>query len=131
MTPGGTADVALIQEIHALEARRVAAMVARDIPTLEALLADDLSYTHSGGMTDTKASFLRHLIEKGSRYRYLGIAFSGTEVLPLNAATAVVRGRAEIRLEEVAPYLVLFLDVWAHRNGQWQMVAWQATRVNE
>ena len=131
MNPGTSADAALVQEIHGLEARRVAAMVARDIPTLETLLADDLSYTHSGGTTDTKASFLRHLIEKGSRYCYVGIAFSGTEVVPLNAATAVVRGRAEIRLEAIAPYLVLFLDVWAHRGGRWQMVAWQATRVNE
>jgi hypothetical protein len=131
MNPPGSADVALTQEIRALEARRVAAMVARDVGTLEALLADDLSYTHSGGTRDTKASFLRHLVEQASKYRYLGIEFSATEVLPLNAATAVVRGRAEIRLEAIPPYPVLFVDVWAYRDGRWQMVAWQATRASE
>jgi len=26
-------------------------------------------------------------------------------------------------------YVVLFLDVWTRREGQWQMVGWHATRV--
>jgi len=41
----------------------------------------------------------------------------------------MVRGRAEIRLEGIPSYPVLFLNVWAQRDGSWQMVAWQATRI--
>lgn len=102
-------------------------MVRRDAATLDALLADDLSYTHSGGRSDTKASFLAFIREQGD---YLGVDFLSRDVVPIPGGTAVVvRGRAEIRLEETPPYQVLFLDVWALRDGAWQMMAWQATRL--
>ena len=42
---------------------------------------------------------------------------------------------AQIRLiregGEKVSYPVLFLDVYAQRDGRWQMVAWQATRIPE
>jgi len=120
-------DKSLENRILSLEARRVEAMVKKDIATLDALLADDLTYTHSGGTTDTKASFITLIKERG---RYQGVDYSNTQVIPFAGGTSVaVRGRAQIRLEGVAGYPVLFLDVWALRDGAWKMVAWQATRV--
>ena len=117
----------LESKILSLEAKRVEAMVKKDIATLDALLADDLTYTHSGGTTDTKASFITLIKERG---RYQGVDYSNTQVIPFAGGTTVaVRGRAQIRLEGVAGYPVLFLDVWALRDGAWKMVAWQATRV--
>ena len=109
-----------------LETKRIAAMVKKDMATLDALLAEDLSYTHSGGSIDTKASFLTLIKERG---RYLGVDYSNTQVIPWSGNTVIVRGRAEIRLEGTASYPVLFLDVWALRDGTWKMVAWQATRI--
>jgi hypothetical protein len=53
-----TTDVDLQRDILAIERERVAAMVNRDLATLDKILADDLTYTHSGGRTDTKASFV-------------------------------------------------------------------------
>jgi hypothetical protein len=120
-------DKSLENRILSLEAKRIEAMVKKDIATLDALLADDLTYTHSGGTTDTKASFITLIKERG---RYQGVDYSNTQVIPFAGGTAVaVRGRAQIRLEGVAGYPVLFLDVWALRDGTWKMVAWQATRV--
>ena len=127
---GGAAHVheqGLESTILSLETKRIDAMVTKDLATLNELLADDLTYTHSGGTTDTKASFITLIKERG---RYLGVDYSNTQVIPLQGGTAVVvRGRAQIRLDGVAGYPVLFLDVWALRNGAWKMVAWQATRV--
>jgi hypothetical protein len=126
-TVGHADDRALSSMILGLEEKRIAAMVSKDIVTLDALLADDLSYTHSGGTTDSKASFIALIKERG---RYLGVDYSNTQVIPFPGGTTVaVRGRAQIRLEGVAPYPVLFLDVWALRDGVWKMVAWQATRI--
>ena len=120
-------EQALESTILSLEAKRIEAMVKKDISTLDALLADDLTYTHSGGTTDTKASFITLIKERG---RYQGVDYSNTQVIPFPGGTTVaVRGRAQIRLEGVAGYPVLFLDVWALRDGAWKMVAWQATRV--
>ena len=120
-------DKSLENRILSLEAKRIEAMVKKDIATLDALLADDLTYTHSGGTTDTKASFITLIKERG---RYQGVDYSNTQVIPFaGGTTVVVRGRAQIRLEGVAGYPVLFLDVWALRDGAWKMVAWQATRI--
>ena len=126
-------DTGLQQEILNLESKRIAAMVNKDIATLDTILADDLSYTHSGGRTDTKTSFLAFI--QSSESPYLGVDYSNTEVIPSGNAV-IVRGRAQIRLGgglsgQHLSYPVLFLDVYALRNGAWQMVAWQATRLPE
>jgi ketosteroid isomerase-like protein len=108
-------------------------MMRQDLDTLDALLADDLTYTHSRGATDTKASFLELIRNPGDHGRYLSVELSNTQVTPLGDA-AIVRGRAQITLERPADqpalsYPVLFLDVWERRQGRWRLVAWQATRV--
>lgn len=122
-----------MEEILELEATRIAAMTRQDLATLESLLADDLTYTHSRGETDSKASFLELIRNPGAHGRYLSVELSNTQVTPLGDA-AIVRGRAQITLERPAgqpalSYPVLFLDVWERRQGRWRLVAWQATRV--
>ena len=57
-----------IQEIEQLERRRFDAQVAKDLPTLEAIFADDLIYTHSNGHQDDKASYLASIASGQSRY---------------------------------------------------------------
>jgi len=120
----GTAG--LEKKILDLEKQRIAAMVKKDIAALDALLGDDMSYTHSGGTTDTKASFLKLIKERG---RYLGVDYSNTQVITSGGSAVIVRGIAQIRLENTPAYPVIFVDVWMLRDGAWKMVAWQATRV--
>src|SRR5580765_7547643 len=120
----GTAG--LEKKILDLERQRISAMVKKDIATLDALLAEDMSYTHSGGTTDTKASFIKLIKERG---RYLGVDYSNTQVITSGANAVIVRGIAQIRLENTPAYPVIFVDVWVLRDGAWKMAAWQATRV--
>ena len=124
------AGSALREEMLALQRRRADAMVREDVETLATLLADDLSYTHSDGRRDTKESFLG--LVAAPAIRYLGVDYSNQEVVDCGDAV-VVRGTARIRLvrepSEPLDYLVLFLDIWARRDGRWQTVGWQATRV--
>ena len=65
---------------------------------------------------------------------YLGVDYSDTEVIAAGEA-AIVRGRAQIRLERASgerlSYPVWFVDIYARREGRWQMIAWQATRIPE
>ena len=123
----------LQQDILDVELRRIAAMVERDLATLESVLADDLLYTHSSGRSDSKESFLKLIADPSSTY--LGVDYSNEEVRPCGNEARVVRGRAQIRLlratGENLSYPVLFQDVYALRDGRWQMVAWQATRIPE
>lgn len=108
-------------------------MCAKDIATLDPILADDLTYTHSGGRVDNKQAFLK--VIAGHESTYLGVDYSGIEVIPAGADAVIVRGRAQIRLlrntGERPDYPVWFVDVYVKRESRWQMVAWQATRAPE
>ena len=75
------------QKIIDLDKKRMNAMAQKDIATLNALLADDLVYTHSTARLDTKQSLIG----------------------------AMESGRT----------------VYVNKGGQWQMVAWQSTRLPE
>ncbi len=124
-----TASDGLEKRILALESQRIEAMVRKDTDTLDVLLGDELSYTHSGGYSDTKSSFLARIRE--GRGQYLAVDYRDFEVIRLAGDAVVVRGRAEIRLEATPGYLVFFVDVWTFRDGGWKMIAWQATRIPE
>jgi hypothetical protein len=111
-------------------------MTRQDLATLDEMLADDLTYTHSGGHTDSKTSFLELIRNPGAHGRYRSVEYVHADVVPMGDDSAIVRGRAQITLEgfDGAPdrsYPVLFLDVYERRGGEWRMVAWQATRVRE
>ena len=47
-----------MDEIIALEDRRIEAMTKGDVQALEEILADDLIYTHTTARIDTKSSFI-------------------------------------------------------------------------
>jgi hypothetical protein len=117
------------EEVLLLERQRADAMARKDIVALASLLAEDVSYTHSDGRTDTKESLLS--LVAGPTMRYLGIDYSNQEAVDCGDAV-VVRGTARIRLEresgERLDYPVLFLDIWVRRDGRWQTLGWQATR---
>jgi hypothetical protein len=121
---------ALREEVLLLERTRADAMVRADVGALAGLLSEDLSYTHSDGRRDTKESLLG--LVAGPALRYLGVDYSKQEVVDCGDAV-IVRGTARIRLlldsGERRDYPVLFLDVWLRRDGRWQTVGWQATRI--
>lgn len=117
------------QEILAADARRFEAMIRVDAAALDGLLADDLTYSHSNGLFETKAQFLESL--KAGKIRYLSVQPSDVAVR-LYGETAVVTGRAEIKANMGGQELVLplrFTEVWVKSGGGWKLAAWQSTRI--
>lgn len=57
------------EDVRSLEERRYAAMVAGDVATLEKLIDDALTYTHSSGVVDTKASYIAGVRDKVWEYK--------------------------------------------------------------
>ncbi len=55
------------QTVIELDRKRMNAMAQKDIATLNALLSDDLVYTHSTGRLDTKHSLIGAM-ESGQRF---------------------------------------------------------------
>ncbi len=119
------------QEILQTERRRFEAMVKGDLATLERILADDLQYTHSNGVFDTKASFIATL--KSGELQYQGVTPEDL-CARVYGSTAVVTGVSLMNVRvrgQQASFRVRFTDVYVKRDDRWQMVAWHATRLPE
>ncbi len=122
-----------IQEIERLERQRFDAQVAKDLPTLETIFADDLIYTHSNGHQDSKASYLASIASAQSRYDKVDI-----ENLTIRAYnddhTAVVNGLVQIDLGPGADgqpvsirlkYVVVYIKM---PEKGWQLVVWHSQK---
>ena len=117
------------QTIIDLDMKRMQAMAAKDFATLNAVLADDLIYTHSSARLDTKKSLIGNMQSGATVYTSL----EPSEVKAQDLGDAVVlTGVARIKVVSNGTpnaFSVRFTDVYAKRNGRWQMVTWQSTRL--
>jgi ketosteroid isomerase-like protein len=119
------------QKIIDLDRQRMTAMAEKDIAKLNALLSDDLVYTHSSARLDTKKSLIGAM-ESGATV-YTGVEPSDVKAQDLGDAV-VLTGTARIRVTSGGKpnaFAVRFTDVYANKSGQWQMVTWQSTRLPE
>ena len=119
------------QTIIDLDKKRMSAMAQKDIATLNELIADDLIYTHSSARLDTKQSLIRAMESGATVYT----AIEPSDVKAQDCGDAVVlTGAARIRVTangNPINFGVRFTDVYVNKGGQWQMVAWQSTRLPE
>jgi ketosteroid isomerase-like protein len=117
------------QKIIELDRRRMAAMAEKDVAALNALLADDLIYTHSSARMDTKKSLIGAMESGATVYT----AVEPSEVVAQDLGDAVVlTGIAAISVNSggnANSFRVRFTDVYAAKGDQWQMVTWQSTKL--
>jgi ketosteroid isomerase-like protein len=102
------------------------AVLHKDGPALERLLANDLTYTHSAGQEQTKAEFIQSITSGKSITEKL--EFSGTSVR-LYGKTALVKGRVDLWHSPTNIVHMNILHVWEKSPQGWQLVARQATRL--
>jgi ketosteroid isomerase-like protein len=114
------------KDILAIEDRRVAAMLAKDFAALEGMLHEQLLYTHSSGITDTKASWLDSM--KSGNVKYKSASYTDRKLRVLNDV-ALINGKANIEAEingKDRTLKLLFLNAWAKTPQGWKFVAWQS-----
>jgi len=106
------------------------ATVAGDEATLRQILADDMTYTHSTGDTDTKAQFISNL-KTGVR-KYHKVNHDSMDVRTYGN-TAVLMATAQVETSQKgaapSPAHLRFIHVWINQNGRWQLVAHQSLRL--
>lgn len=119
------------QHIIELDRQRMQAMGGKDIATLNKLIADDLIYCHSNARIDSKQSLIGAM-ESGATV-YTSVEPSEVKAQDLGDAV-VLTGIARISVVSNGKpnsFGVRFVDVYANRGGNWQMVTWQSTRLPE
>jgi len=118
-----------IEEVRALEDRRVAATTANDLAALGALLSDDLIYTHSSAKLDDKESFLESL--RSGAVRYVEIQRSDIR-MKAHGDAVFVNGaaRVEVLIAGAPKSLRLrYSNVWVKTPAGWRFALWHATTV--
>lgn len=101
-----------------LDKKRMQAMIAKDYATLEAVLGDDLVYTHSSARLDTKQSLIGNM-RAGSTV-YTSVVPSDVKAQDLGD-TVVLTGVAQIKVVSGGKPLdfgVRFTDIYTRRDGR-------------
>ncbi len=117
------------QTVIDLDKKRMQAMGVKDYATLEAVIADELIYTHSTARIDTKESLIGAM--KSGATVYTSVEPSDVKAQDFGDVV-VLTGVAQIKVVSKGTpnaFGVRFLDVYAKRNGNWQMVTWQSTKL--
>src|SRR5689334_11644058 len=120
------ADSVAEREVRATDAARFAAMTRSDLAALDTLLGADLSYTHNDGTRQSKSEFLNMI--RAREVTYLAL-LPDSEVVRIYGTTAVADGRLLLRArldKQVGYFTGRFLEVYEHRRGHWELVAWQS-----
>jgi ketosteroid isomerase-like protein len=116
-------------EIGDAENRRYAAMTRADVGELAELLSDQLVYTHSNGVRDTKASYLQAVSD--GIFQYGPIDHPQSDVY-VAGGCVVVNGHMHCPAVVHGVEKVLnsaCIAVWSRESGRWQLVAFQGTPI--
>ena len=121
-----SADEAAVAE--AVEALRTA-MLEADKGKLEALVTDQLSYGHSGGVIQTKAQFVDVIAGKKTVYKTITLSDSAMTIAGSNA---IVRDVFSTEFEsdgKPGTAKIGELQVWTKQDGSWKLLARQGFRT--
>jgi hypothetical protein len=117
------------EALLASNSARFTAMVRNDLPSLDRLLAPELTYIHSDGALESKAQFLATL--KTGQLRYQAIEPADLKAR-LYGDMGVVTGRSRMRVvagSELLRFSIRFTAIYRRTATNWVLVAWQATRL--
>jgi ketosteroid isomerase-like protein len=117
------------QSAKAFQSLRFKAMVDADIDTLEGFLADDLTYSHTTGWTESKSEFLQTVAS--GKINYMAVK-PREVVVRIYGDVAVMTGLADMEGavdDRVVSFTLRFLDVSRRIGDSWQLVAWQSVRM--
>jgi hypothetical protein len=118
-----------VKEVEALERARFKAQIALDVPALRPMLADDLYYCHSTGVCQNKEEFIGFVTSGTNKYLAMDVISMKARLVD---GAMVVNGKLDMRVisnGKEQHFQGIYTDVYAKRDGRWQLVTWQSTRL--
>jgi hypothetical protein len=113
--------------LHDADGARMAAMVHADADRLAAVLDDDLTYTHSNGRVDTKASLVAALVSGRIDYR---VIVAGDTRARVFGSAGIVTGPVHIEVAaggRVHRIEGAYTATYWWRAGRWRLVAYHSS----
>ena len=119
-------DAKAEQEIRLVEDKRREALLRGDTTTLDQIFADDYSVVNQFGQVQTKAQMMSAL--KSSALKFESVVEEDVSTRVYGDA-AVLSGRSTSKHEGKESTQLRFTRVYVKRQGHWQTVAYQVTRM--
>ncbi len=116
-------------EIRAAEKNWATAIMKMDGKTLDKLLGDQLIYAHSTGIVDTKKEYIAKVTS--GKQKYEGVDQQSVTIKPYGD-TVVVHARMHMwGVNQSGKFddQLMMMHTWLKRNGAWQLVAHQTTKL--
>jgi len=121
--------MSVAEEILRTDRSRIEAMVAADEEALECFFTEDLTYTHTNGVLDTKAVLIDKI--RTSAYDYAAIETADVRVKTIGEDAAVLSGEGVLSVRTSAGKTVdvpiRYTSVYVRDGLHWKMTAWQST----
>ncbi|MNI19003.1 hypothetical protein D3C73_724240 [compost metagenome] len=102
------------------------AMLKKNIPELNALTAENLTYGHSSGKIQNKQEYIADIETGRSAFKTLEMQ---NQTINLSGDVALVRNHFSaqaLKGEEVIPTEIENFQIWQKQKGQWLLVGRQA-----
>lgn len=116
--------------IAAIEQRRIAAMIATDINTLDELIDEQCTHIESNGTSRTKAEFLADVAKQEFSFDLFEIKVNHIRIFGDTAiVTGTYRNIVRVRGNPNPIKHARHLRVYVNRDGSWKLVAHQATEI--
>lgn len=116
------------KSVAAAEKQWQQAVLSSDRSTLMSLMADDITYTHSNATTQTRQEFIESVVSGSTKYQT--IDFKTTQMRQYGHAVISIHDTLIVTAQTGSSHLYI-THVWSERNGRWQMVSRQATKIPE
>lgn len=118
-------------DVSIAERQLYLAMIARDYPLLREVLADDLVYIHSNGVSESKEAYLAGVA--AGTYDYEAVETLRTQDWMHGDAvvrTALVSMVVGERGQSKSAVILLITTLWRREMERWRLVLRQATRAS-
>jgi ketosteroid isomerase-like protein len=103
------------------------AIIAADKAKLESLTLPEITYGHSDGRVQDRATFIDALVAKKSIFRTLD---STKQTITVAGDTAIVRNHMSADVDPGGRHVELeMIYVWLKRGGEWKLVLRQASKI--
>jgi ketosteroid isomerase-like protein len=128
-----TAGLALADEkaVEAAERAWGAAVVAKDYTALNRVMSNDLIYSHSNALVDTKQSYIDALKSGKSEYYVVNYQSIRVKMIDANTAMAFCRANFETKAADGSRQKMdlALLHVFKKTGANWQLVGHQSARI--
>ena len=121
-----SADAAAVAEAVAALTK---AMLDADKAKLESLVADQLSYGHSGGVVQNKAEFVDVIASKKTVYKSIVLSDQTVAVVGDNAIVRHAWSSESVSDGKSTLSKIGVMQVWQKQGAAWKLLARQAFKV--